>query len=187
MMNMTGQTEASFANDGTFWMDFNDFMEEFEGVDLCKVYSKEEGWNEVVIEDKWVGEYAAGLPGGGNDITKNPQYGIEISKACKGFAVMRIKERDPETVAFAKFPGFLNIQTRDGELIQVYQKAKSVCTLGVSRTAILADEILMPSKISYPYTFTMMVTNSKKGEEGEGNFSIQIFAKDPKLAVKKLN
>jgi hypothetical protein len=42
MKNVTGQKD--FAEDGIFWMDFNDFVEEYESVYVCRVYNEENGW-----------------------------------------------------------------------------------------------------------------------------------------------
>ena len=49
-------------DDGIFWMDFNDFYEEFETVYVCRRYTEENNWTSILIEDKWVGPYAEGLP-----------------------------------------------------------------------------------------------------------------------------
>ena len=60
MKNMTGHKD--FADDGIFWMDFNDFVHEFDSVYVCRVYNEENGWYTEVINDKWHGEYAEGVP-----------------------------------------------------------------------------------------------------------------------------
>lgn len=62
-------------------MDFNDFAEEFDTVYICRKYEKENGWSSLLLEDKWVGEYAQGLPtreNRGAVTEKNPQYGITM-------------------------------------------------------------------------------------------------------------
>lgn len=73
MKNLTGQTD--FAEDGIFWMDFNDFVVEFDDVYVCKEYKFEEGWSNKIVFDKWEGEYTEGLPHSKNKgakLQKNP-------------------------------------------------------------------------------------------------------------------
>jgi len=38
MKNLTNQ-KLEFESDGVFWMDFNDFVEEFENIYVCKSYT----------------------------------------------------------------------------------------------------------------------------------------------------
>jgi len=51
----------------------------------------------------------------------------------------------------------------------------------------MACEVDFPTSLSYPYTFSMIVANMKHGEEGEGNYSVQVFSKDAQMKVNKLN
>ena len=60
MKNQTGH--KVFGEDGVFWMDFSDFVEEFAKVYACRVYDERAGWCNQLISDEWVGEYAEGLP-----------------------------------------------------------------------------------------------------------------------------
>lgn len=80
MKNATGQ--QSFAEDGIFWMDFNDFVTEFDSVYVCRIFKENQGWKNLIIMDEWKGEYAEGLPNKKNrgaKMEKNPQYGITIN------------------------------------------------------------------------------------------------------------
>ena len=60
MKNMTGHKDSP--DDRIFWMDFNDFVHEFDTVFVCRVYNEENGWYTQFINDKWHGEYAEGYP-----------------------------------------------------------------------------------------------------------------------------
>lgn len=94
MKNLTGQKD--FAEDGIFWMDFNDFVVEFDDVYICKEYKFEEGWTNKIVFDSWEGDYAEGLPHSKNreaKMVKNPQYGITATKPGKGVIVLRLKEK----------------------------------------------------------------------------------------------
>lgn len=80
-------------------MDFNDFVEEFENIYVCKSYTEKQGWYNQIIHGAWKGEYAEGLPNKENkkgkkaQLRKNPQYGITINKPCKGIFMFRLKEK----------------------------------------------------------------------------------------------
>lgn len=57
-------------------------MNEFADVKICRMYTEENGWKEVNIEDKWVGDYCEGIQSKKNpnvSYGKNPQYGLTLS------------------------------------------------------------------------------------------------------------
>jgi len=60
MKNIVDQQD--FAEDGVFWMDFNDFMEEFTEIYVCRHYTENKGWKDCMVEDEWKGKYNQGLP-----------------------------------------------------------------------------------------------------------------------------
>jgi hypothetical protein len=43
-------------------MDFNDFINEYEEIFVCRIYNSSTGWTEKTLDDKWEGEYTEGLP-----------------------------------------------------------------------------------------------------------------------------
>ena len=86
-----------FEDDGVFWMDWNDFMEEFETIYVCRNYCNQKEWRNLLVEDAWEGSYAEGLPSKKNrkaKMEKNPQFGITVHKAGRGYLVMRLKEKE---------------------------------------------------------------------------------------------
>ena len=67
---------------------------------------------------------------------------------------------------------------------------KSIPKLAMVRPSAIvtqAAELNFPSNLSYPYTFSCVVANMKHGEEGHGGFSLQVFSKDNKMNIEKLN
>lgn len=48
-------------DDGLFWMEFKDFVEEFGTFYIVDIWFLGEGWHETVISGEWTGKYAAGL------------------------------------------------------------------------------------------------------------------------------
>jgi hypothetical protein len=49
-------------DDGVFWMELETFMVEYEMVYICRAFDKGAGWNSVMVNDRWEGKHAAGLP-----------------------------------------------------------------------------------------------------------------------------
>jgi hypothetical protein len=58
--------------------------------------------------------------------------------------VLRMVERDEETVAWAKQKSYLNVQNNNGELILRPSRNANLLTLGVSRSAVQGGEIEFP-------------------------------------------
>lgn len=109
MKNVTGQKE--FLEDGIFWMDFNDFVDEFDTIYACRVYNEENGWFCTLTNGKWEGAYAEGCPTKENPRAKlenNPNYSLTVSKPGKGFLVMRLREK--ESPSKAKQAGLMVMQ-----------------------------------------------------------------------------
>lgn len=112
-------------NDGIFWMDFNDFLFEFDTVYVCRSLTEKQGWKNLNIQDQWVGKYACGLPTKANrgaKMAEAPQYSITINKPGKGFVIMRLAEKTNSFVA--KQAGYLNLQANEGELITAPNKKR---------------------------------------------------------------
>jgi hypothetical protein len=53
--------------------------------------------------------------------------------------------------------------------------------------ALQTVEVEFPGDLSYPYTFSILVANMNHGSEGEGDYSVQVFSKDQKMNIKKIN
>ena len=59
-------------DDGIFWMDLNDYVNEFDSIYVCRDFSDSSAWKTINVEDRWTGEFAAGLPN-----SKNPKALME--------------------------------------------------------------------------------------------------------------
>lgn len=44
MRNIVGFTDSDDADDGVFWMEFSDYLVEFEETYVCSDYTEENGW-----------------------------------------------------------------------------------------------------------------------------------------------
>lgn len=171
-------------DDGIFWMDLNDYVTEFDSIYICRDFSDTSQWNTLTVEDKWEGKTAAGLPNSKNpkaQMEKNPQYGLTITKPGKAVVVLRLKEKLDRNRA--KQYGYLNMQANDGKAIRMPDKKKQLGVIGPRNSTVQALEVDFSQKYSFPYTFTFMVANMEGGKKGEGNYTVQIFAKDPNAKI----
>lgn len=83
-------------DDGIFWMEFGDFLSEFDEIYIGRNLTESKGWKNISVIDAWKGKYAGGLPSKQNKgakMTEAPQFAITINKPGKGFLVMRLKEK----------------------------------------------------------------------------------------------
>ena len=53
--NLAGYTESK--DDGVFWMDFNDYLKEFDEIYVCMTLTTKLGWTCLDLSDKWEGKY----------------------------------------------------------------------------------------------------------------------------------
>jgi len=69
----------TFADDGTFWMEFSDFHQQFNNLVVCRLLSDQAGvrWQKHVFEGKWTKDSAGGCV---NHSTweNNPQYALNV-------------------------------------------------------------------------------------------------------------
>ena len=84
------------AEDGIFFMGFDDFLYEFKCVYICRIFD-EKKWKKLEkIDGEWKAESAAGLPSKkfnpNCQIWMNPQYGLKVTKKTNIFVVMSQKE-----------------------------------------------------------------------------------------------
>jgi len=175
-------------DDGIFWIDINDYVNEFDSIYVCRDFTDESLWKTIEINEGWHGSYAEGLPNAGNPkakMEKSPQYGITVTKPCKAVVVLRLK--DKKNMNAAKHYGYLNIQANGGNLIRAPNKSKTLGTIGPSNNVCAACEIEFNSKYSYPCTFTMIVSNMEHGKKGEGEYQVCVYLKDFDATHCKLN
>ena len=106
-------------DEGIFWMELSDFVDEFFSIYVCRDFSDEKVYSDLVIDGRWEGESAKGIPTARNpkaNAKKCPQYGLTITKPCIATIMLRMKEK---TGLFgAKLAGYLNLAANDGKLIK---------------------------------------------------------------------
>ena len=76
---MLGWTSA---DDGTFWMSFDDFCLAFRSLYVCRVFPRDR-WHKTQVSGWWTGSLAAGLPCRHNPdckVENNPQYSLIVTR-----------------------------------------------------------------------------------------------------------
>lgn len=58
---------------------------------------------------------------------------------------------------------------------------------GISDLSVLSSEIEFDSKVSYPYSFTVVCGSRFAGAKGEGEFELKVYARDPRVKIEPLN
>jgi hypothetical protein len=97
-------------DDGLFWMEFDDFHQNYECTYVCTALADNDNYKGVSENGEWKDKYAAGLPNAKNRnavFSNNPQYGITFSKPTEAYFVFRLKER--ESSYQSKLYGYMNI------------------------------------------------------------------------------
>lgn len=73
----------TFADNGEFWMSFEDFCRYFTSIDICHMintsfFSTSKTWKEDIVEGEWKRNHCGGC-GNNKTFLENPQYMFEIS------------------------------------------------------------------------------------------------------------
>eukprot|EP00727_Mastigamoeba_balamuthi_P000564 m51a1_g10504 putative calpain-9 isoform 1 (753) ;mRNA; f:148142-151278 len=84
--SIKAQIGYSNAEDGTFFMSFEDFGRHFEKVYLCK--DVPQGWSSVSVQGSWVPGRTAGGCLNYPSWVYNPQYLVSVTRPTQGFLVL---------------------------------------------------------------------------------------------------
>lgn len=158
------------ADDGTFFMEFSDFVHHFEHVYVCRVF--DESWLVTTCEAAWAGETA----GGCNNTVKianNPQFLLKLSRPTSVHIVL---EQD-ETRGTGKNElhiGFVVLKLGGKRLTGRYSKRSVVASSGkfINQRFVSAEATLQPDCGEY------VVVPSAFDEGDENGFRIRVYSKD---------
>ena len=185
---MKNKLNFSDKEDGVFWMDVLDFVQQYATLSVCRILKEEDGWKEIKINDEWIGKSAEGLPTKTNPNARldfNPQYEIKVTKPCDGFVML--KQMDKVNMFKGKHSIFFMVSKLNGQRIKKVDKSVIVCRSGNPiNFNIVTSECDFDRTVSYPYKFTLMLANGENGAAGEGKFEASVYATDPNFTVTKL-
>eukprot|EP00976_Prorocentrum_cordatum_P009918 198749-Prorocentrum_minimum.AAC.2 len=79
------ELEYEFVDDGTFWIEYGDFVREFNKLFVCRLFPP--SWHQLTIKGAWVGKTAGGSPFQKGRISgtwcNNPQYHLTVTRSCE--------------------------------------------------------------------------------------------------------
>ena len=68
-----------------------------------------------------------------------------------------------------------------GKIMAKLDKRALITKAGISDLKILSQEIEFDEKVSYPYSFTIVCGSRYAGPQGEGEFELKVYARDPRV------
>jgi hypothetical protein len=82
---------------------------------------------------------------------------------------------------------FFMVSKVGGKHITKVEKATLVCKSGNPiNLNIITAECDFDKSVKYPYKFTLMIANTEKGEAGEGDFEVALYATDKNIKIEPL-
>ena len=156
---------------------------------MCRILDEDDGWVQRSVDGEWKGACAEGLPSRKNPKARldfNPQYAVTITKPCDGF--ISLTQKTKVNTFKGKNSIFFMVSKLGGKLISKVDKQTLVCKSGNPiNLNIITAECDFDKSVKYPYTFTLMVANTEKGSEGEGAYTVELYATDPKCKIEPLS
>jgi hypothetical protein len=171
----------TFENDGIFWIEFTDFIAEFDDVYICRSLNERNGWKHITIKDKWEGKYAGGIPGFHEDseFTDLPQYEITINTPGCGKGYWLTRQVEQENASTAKYSNYTLVsafKNGQGGLARTNRTTREMELMGKVFSSQAMQSIVVPFDKSkkYPFKFTTVIGTKNRGDEG--NYSLQVYA-----------
>ena len=93
---MLSKLNYKFADDGTFWINFDDWIQQYNRFYVLRLFSNTR-WKHAGIKGEWKGQTAGGC---GNYATwkNNPQFGFSIDQEMDVFITLMQKDTRMEGV-----------------------------------------------------------------------------------------
>ncbi len=81
---------------------------------------------------------------------------------------------------------FFMVYKNNGERISKQNSKMQISRAGPINLNTITEECDFDKSVKYPYTFTILIANMNHGKEGEGEFELAVYARDPNVTVKPL-
>ena len=79
------------------------------------------------------------------------------------------------------------VTCNEGKLMSKLTKRTLHTITKVTDLKTISQEVEFDEKVNYPYSFTVICGSRRAGREGEGEFELKVYARDPKFKIEKLN
>jgi len=164
------------ATDGIFWMNVQDFVDEFKYLYVCRKFDKR--WTLIQATDSCVAPLTLKADG----FEKFPQYSVYVTKPTTIF--VKLTQEDKVSTFQGKNSIFLISLANDGKRARTSDNTKTVSSsLPPINYVSVTAELVVDLFYSLPYTFTLVCGALKTA----GKFSIKVYSTDPNMAVEKIN
>ncbi len=164
------------ADDGCFWMEFGDFVTNYEDVYICRFFEEPKWKIHPQIDGEWKGFTAGGCTNFAT-VANNPMYGLYVRGDTPVNIVLVLSQEDVRMMPGKKnFPIAIEVYDNGGNRINQQVQGKQVMTNEESyifRREVLAEATLPPSKT--PYTILVSTFNQSQ----ERKFVIKAFSDLP--------
>lgn len=170
--------------DGVFWMSLEDFIENYSYLYICRILND---WEKQEIEDEWIGESAEGLPSKANrnaNLALCPQYTIKVS--APGTLFIEMTQKDKVNMFKGKHMIMFFASNIGGRVIERMDRNVIIGMSGQpTNLNVISSEIILSNKLTYPFTATLLASNSEHGKAGEGKFELRIYCQS-KFVAKRI-
>eukprot|EP01052_Picozoa_sp_SAG31_P025661 SAG31_NODE_2262_length_6062_cov_12.422774_5_plen_463_part_00 len=181
----------TFGDDGTFWMDIEDFSKQFNTLYILRDLPEGQGWAGLSVDGVWVrGDTAGGSPANGT-FMQNPQYHFSVAESTEVLILleqpdMRMKFRGGSGSMFPTPIGLSIVKVppeeTDGELAAMSAKQLQKSLVCRSEkwqkqrdTAI--ECTLLPSGDARQARYAIIPSTFQPNQESE--FRLHLWAKPP--------
>jgi len=170
---LKGLVQYKDLDDGTFWMEFNDFVLHFEDIYVCRFFEEPQWYSIAPIQGEWKGKTAGGCTNFDTCKT-SPQYFLTINKQTSiviTLAQKDVRGTDEKLKAIAievyDNKGFKIERRRIGEMIASNPESY------IFRREVALETILQPSPT--PYTVLLSTFNPNE----ETTYTIKVYSTAP--------
>ncbi|KAJ3443723.1 calpain [Anaeramoeba flamelloides] len=149
-------------DDGSFWMNYEDFTKNYKNLYVCKIFD-ENKWQTKTIKDRWQGESAGGCINFSETTHKNPQFALQINKPTHCYIVLT--QEDSRGLNRENFNIGIYIVKKEGKKLKNLYVGEKIGTSGnyISYRSVSCEITLDP----YEYPYTIFVSTYKPGEEAK--------------------
>jgi calpain-15 len=161
------------ADDGSFWMSFQDFVANFEDVYVCRFFDANHGWQPALSHrGSWVkGQNAGGCTNYPSCVT-SPQYGLQLS--ARGQVVLTLSQDDVRSTGRKFCAIAIEVYDNGGERVTHRKQGKLVATN--LESYILRREVSVQFELPpKPYPYTVLLSTFY--ENKESNFVTMCYSK----------
>mmetsp|Transcript_35994 Transcript_35994/g.93636 ORF Transcript_35994/g.93636 Transcript_35994/m.93636 type:complete len:736 (+) Transcript_35994:1006-3213(+) len=168
-------------NDGTFWMAWEDVLEIFSVIEVCRLFSSD--WNVVHRRGRWVGESAAG-PYNSPWWFNNPMFTLRLPRGRKTKVFISLTQEDARmTKHWKQHNAAMAIVVTTEEQVKSGRRLHSeqLCAHSLPYTSSRDVSIMTVVELDGDHKYVAMPNTYSAGKEGE--FLLSIYSSS-KIRVK---